>query len=181
MEDGIWQELTEPQEFEVVPLEEGAIKGASYDEMIAFRKMYDDYQQDMSLARIDFTNANKKLGALRRAMANADKQPAELIGKLHDAKLIMDELDKTMNGFKSKNEVGERNDPGPGAGWTVSAGLSTTYGPTGTHKKALNRAVSALDKFKVDLAEMVDNVLPGLEAEVAKTGAPLIEGQEVGN
>ena len=180
-EDGMWTDLTEPREFEVVPLQEGALKGASYAEIAAFQETFEEYQQDMSLARIDFTHASKKLGALARALANADQQPAELISKMHAAKQKMDEMDKTMNGYKSKNEVGERNDPGPGAGFVGFAALGTTYGPTGTHKKAMDRAITALDRFRTDLADMVNNVLPALEAEVAKTGAPLIEGQRSRN
>jgi hypothetical protein len=45
----------------------------------------------------------------------------------------------------------------------------------------MDRAITALDRFRTDLADMVNNVLPALEAEVAKTGAPLIEGQRSRN
>ena len=179
--DGQWTDLAGPKEFEVVPLEKGTLEGASYEEIAAFRQKYEAYQQDMSLVRIEFNKAVKKLDALKQALSRADEQPTDLIGKLHQTKTRLNTLDQQLNGYLSKREVGERNDPGPGAGFVGSAGLRTTYGPTGTHKNALDRSTKVLAKLKTELSEMVNTELPALEEAVGKTGAPMLEGQGLRN
>ena len=175
--DGVWTDLAGPKNFEVVPLRKGALPGASYEEIAAFQKKFEAYQQDLSVLSIDLSKATKKLGALKRALARADEQPADLISRLHTAKIQLDELDVKMNGLRSKGEVGARNAPGPGAGFVGFMALGTTYGPTGTHKKAIDRSINVIAKLKPELSEIMNNVIPALEKAVAETGAPMIEGQ----
>lgn len=179
--DGQWTDLAGPREFEVVPLEEGTLPGASYEEIAAFQRQFAAYQQDMSLAGMALEMANKKVSALGRALANADRQPVELVAQLHQAKERLDALDRELNGYQSKNDVGERNDPGPSAGFVGFMALSTTYGPTGTHRAAMDRSLKALAEFKTALSEVVDNVLPQLEKAVMAAGAPALEGQGLKN
>ena len=181
MVDGQWTDLSEPKAFEVVPLEKGHLEGASVADIAAFQKEYMKYREDMSLVNMNLRKAGKKLDALGRALAQADEQPAELITQLYAAKSQLDELDKEMNGFKSKNEVGERNAPSPSAGFLAFLALQSTYGPTGTHKKAFERSFSALGRVKSRLSEVVNDVLPSLERAVEATQAPKIEGQGMKN
>lgn len=179
--DGQWTDLAGPREFEVVPLEKGALPGASYEEIAAFQEKYETYQQEMSMAGIEFEKATNKLDALRRALARADRQPPELIAQLHEAKSRLDVLDQQLNGYESKNEIGERNDPGPSAGFVGFMALRTTYGPTGTHKKAFDRSLNVLVNFKNELSEITQKLLPELEKSVMETGAPMLEGQRSRN
>ncbi|MDH5475314.1 MAG: glycosyl hydrolase, partial [Cyclobacteriaceae bacterium] len=46
--DGKVTELSPPEKFSIVPLTEGALKGASYAEINQFREMYQVFQQDLS-------------------------------------------------------------------------------------------------------------------------------------
>ncbi len=177
MVDGKWTDLSEPKEFEVVPLEKGHLEGASYEEIAAFQKRYMQYQEDMSLVNMNLNKATKKLDALRRALALADQQPADLITQLYEARTKLNKLDKEINGYRSKNEVGERNDPGPSAGFVAFMALQSTYGPTGNHKKAFERSFKVLTKVKSELANIVNTAIPSLEKKVAETKAPRIEGQ----
>ena len=77
-----------------------------------------------------------------------------------------------------KNEIGERNPPAPGDGSFVGyVALINTYGPTGNHTKAFNRANQQLQQVKGELRTVTETTLPALEAALKAAGAPWIEGQ----
>ena len=178
MEDGRWMDLTEAKDFEIVPLEEPTLQGADVGEIAAFKKRFDAYQQDLSTMTFSLNKSIQKVNALQRAMSHADQQPAELIERIYNAKKALAEIDKMVNGYKSKNEVGERNAPSPGSGLFVGfVALSTTYGPTGNHIAAFDNSVAMLREVESQLAPLTDEVIPSLEEAVSATGAPRIEGQ----
>jgi len=180
--DGVWTDLAAPKNFDVVPLQEGTLKGASYEDIIAFRAKFEAYRQDMTNVRNELTMSMDKVDALGRALSRADEQPADLIKQLYDTKVQLESIDKHINGFDSKDEVGERDAPSPRDGQRMGrSALGTTYGPTGNHKVTFDRAVNQLAKVRGELAQFVNNTIPALEAAVAETGAPMIEGQGLKN
>lgn len=179
--DGVWTDLAGPQEFEVVPLEKGTLEGASYAQITDFQQKHAAHQQELSLAAIELQKATEKLAALSRALALADRQPADLIKRLYDTRTQLGALDQELNGYRTKNEIGERSNPGPGTGFAGYAPLVSTYGPTGNHLKAFDRSVQLLADFKGRLLAVATSVLPELEKAVMAAGAPAIEGQGMKN
>lgn len=176
--DGNITELASPQNFEVVPLGEGALKGASYDEMTAFRLEFQAFQQDLKATNNVLATNLKVIDAMGRALSKADNPSNELVAKLYSTKIQLLDLDKAMNGDDTKGEIGEKSDPTPNnAGRLGRTALGNTYGPTGNHKGAFNRAVEQLAELKVELRKMTDETIPALEKELKATGAPWIEGQ----
>jgi len=176
--DGMWTDLSEPHEFEVAPLKEPSIKGATQEDILAFHEEFSQYRQDLSMVRMKLSKNLQKVDALRRALANADDSPPELIGELFAAKQMLEGIDKKVNGLKSKNEVGERNAPSASGGMFMGfVALGGTYGPTGNHKAAFARSAKMLSAVKNDLQNIVENTISSLEEKVAATGAPMIEGQ----
>lgn len=176
--DGVETDLGSPQEFEVVQLMEGAIKGATYAEIDAFRMKFEAFQQDLSATNNVLSMSQKKVAAMQRALGKAKQPSKELTKKLHDTNVALMNLDKAMNGDDTRSEIGERSNPTPRAagrlGWQALGG---TYGPTGNHIGAFNRAVEQLAELKMEVRKMSETVIPGLEAEVKAAGAPWIEGQ----
>jgi hypothetical protein len=87
-------------------------------------------------------------------------------------------MEELMNGNAAKNEIGERNAPTIRSRMFVGfRGMNTTYGPTPTHKESVKIAIAELDKMNADLEQISGVKIPALEEELAKTGAPWIEGQ----
>lgn len=174
VEDGVETILDGPSDFEVVPLQEPTLKGASYDEIAAFRTKYESFREELTLTNSEISKSKKMVEAMQKAFARADEQPSEMYTKIHDFKKELMAIDKQMNGSKSKKEVGEKDQPTPGManmlGW---AALGNTYGPTGNHKQALSRAVNQLADIKTELEKVV-NKIPALRKELTKIGAPTI-------
>ncbi|MEM6541831.1 MAG: hypothetical protein AAF634_11765, partial [Bacteroidota bacterium] len=87
----------------------------------------------------------------------------------------LEDLDTLLNGNKSKDEVGANNAPTPGdARFIAGRALRTTYGPTGTHKKALDRATQQLGPLE-SRVKAATAQLSGLLQRLEAIGAPKIE------
>lgn len=176
--DGKVSVLAGPQTFKVVRLREGALKGASYEDINAFREAITAYQQDLTATNIVLEKSMAQVVTMRRALYKATDPKEGISDRIHSVSKQLQELDKIMNGSTAKREVGERNDPSPADGAFVGAvALGNTYGPTPNHKKAFDRAKKQLGTFKVKLKEITTTILPGIARELKAAGAPWIEGQ----
>ncbi|MGB5356571.1 MAG: glycosyl hydrolase, partial [Eudoraea sp.] len=179
MVDGQLSALADEQSFKVVPLAEGALKGASYDDIVAFRKSFELFQQDLKATNDVLQKSQLQINAMQRALLKSSAPSAALAQKLYEAKKLLQGLDSDLNGNKAKGEIGERNAPNPSTGRSVAnnALTSSTYGPTANHKAALETAQKQLASLKSKLSGFVNSELPSLEAELKAAGAPWIEGQ----
>jgi hypothetical protein len=82
-----------------------------------------------------------------------------------------------MEGSEAKDEVGERSPPSPGNRFFVGVrGLSTTYGPTEMHRRAVEAGRAELGALRIELDRFAEQVMPELERALEATGAPPIEG-----
>ncbi len=176
--DGKITQLAGPENFKIVRLSEGALKGASYAEIDAFREEYEAFQQELTATNTSIKKSIAMMGAMRRAMDKAINPNDEVFDHIQAAKSQLLDLDKTINGDPIKGEIGERTNPNPNSGRSIGRRvLGGTYGPTPNHKKAFDRANKQLGELKVSLNNLINNVLPGIEKELKAAGAPWIEGQ----
>jgi photosystem II stability/assembly factor-like uncharacterized protein len=176
--DGKVTELAPAQSFTVVPLGEGALKGASYDDIKSFRVAFESFQQDLKATNNVLATSIKTIGAMGRALSKADKPSADLVAKIYSTKMQLLDLDKAMNGNKTKGEIGERSNPTPNdAGMLGWAALGNTYGPTANHKSTFNRVSAQLAELKAQIKKISSETIPTLEKELKTAGAPWIEGQ----
>ncbi len=179
-ENGSMRQLAEPEVFQVISLAEGALKGASNEEIEEFRKEDENFAQKLTAANNVLQRNLKKVDAMRSALEKAPNFNNETFTALHEAKEQLRDLDKALNGDEVKGEVGERSDPTPrDAGYIASSALNSTYGPTANHKAALERAKKQLDRISAEIKEINQMVIPELEKQLQSAGAPWIEGQEI--
>ncbi|RYC52662.1 VPS10 domain-containing protein [Flagellimonas olearia] len=176
--DGELKPLSNPQTFEVKALEKGALPSKPIADIDAFRSQFQQFQQDLMATNTVLGKSIGLVNAMKRAMDEAVSPNAALSSKIHAAKMQLLELNEQMNGNPAKNEIGESNPPTPGDGNFVGmVALANTYGPTGNHKAALERADDQLQGIKKQLSTLAQNTLPSLEADLKAAGAPWIEGQ----
>ena len=177
--DGQLVQVGGPKSFKVVPLAEGALKGASYEEIDAFREAYEAFKQDLKATSTVLKESTLKVQAMQRAMQKATSPSADLVQNLYAARTMLQEMDFKINGNPAKNEIGERNEPSPNSGNTIGrrALTSSTYGPTANQQAAFEAAQTMLKDIKTELNGFVESQLPTLEAAVKSAGAPWIEGQ----
>ena len=176
--DGKTTVLQGPQSFNVVPVYDGALPRKSYEEMNDFRKKITALQQDLTATNTELSNSIRRIEAMTRAAYKAENLSDGLIERLDDARRALLTIDKNMNGNDIKDEIGERSNPTPNdanrLGWVA---FGNTYGPTGNHIGAYERAKKQLVGIKAQVANMVNTTIPALERELQQAGAPWVEGQ----
>ncbi len=176
--DGVITDLAGPQEFNVVPLYDGALPRKSSTDITAFRMELEDFQQDLQATGTVLENSLMKADAMRVALSRADNGSPELLKRIYDLKQGLLDVDMLLNGNDTKGEIGEREPPRPVnrmfVGWR---GLSTTYGPTENHKSAVAAGKAELQEIKSQLSTFVNETIPSIESDLMELGAPWIEGQ----
>jgi hypothetical protein len=183
MVDGVMTPLDGPKAFNVVPLwKKTALPGASHDEIDAFIAELIDFQKEMGTVSLMLDKGMKKVDAMRTAAVRADKQPQDLIPKIHDVKRKLLQIEYEMNGNSNQSLFGgESTMPTPGNRfWTGRRAAYTTYGPTPLHKESLEIGKRQLASLKADLMEVMDQ-MPELEKSLKAIGAPYIEGSGIAN
>ena len=155
------------------------LKGASSDEIDLFREQYQIFQQDLAATNSILSKKLLLVDAMKRAFDKSSSQIHDLSNRIHQARGQLLDIEKELNGDKSKMEIGERVNPMPRYALLIGsvALRPNTYGPTANHWAAFDRAVNQLDDIKSKLSEVTENVLPEIEKELKDAGAPWIEGQ----
>nr|WP_321235348.1 glycosyl hydrolase [uncultured Psychroserpens sp.] len=176
--DGKITQLGEAQEFKVVPLKEGTLKGASYAEQKAYIESHHAFQQNLSATSMTLAKQLVVIDAMKRAADKSANPSTELINKIYNAKMKLLAIDKELNGDRTKAEIGEKSNPTPLDGNYLGIMTSqNTYGPTTNIKSAVERAKNQLSSIKSKLSLLMNNEMKAIERDLKTAGAPWIEGQ----
>lgn len=176
--DGVITILAGPMPFEVERLRKGALKGSSIEEIAAYRESFEKMQALTSAADLVLDQSMDRVKAMQTAYSRMETASSDLYNQIYDLKQDIMDLEAKMNGNRSKDEIGEKNNPTVGSRMRVaSRGLSTTYGPTDLHKQNLKIAKSEFEGIRVKLEKISGQRVPQLEKALMEAGAPWIEGQ----
>ena len=172
---GVETELTSPVTFNVVPLYEPALEGASPEEIIAFRQEMEAMQVAMATFSKQMNEQKDRLEAIQVAYQRAEQQDPTLATRIYEAHQMLSALEIKMSGSPSRRAVRERSDPSPQQRMFVGyRGLTTTYGPTEMHKATAALGREALAELQAELDAFITNEMPALESALNATGAPPI-------
>jgi len=176
IQDGEATELSESVTFDVEPLEEGTLDGASNQEIASFREELERFQQDLTATSNTLEAQIEKVHALQTALARAEQRAPALVERLDEARSSLLEIREAMEGSEAKAQIGERDPPTPTDRLLVGyRALSTTYGPTEMHRKSVEAGQRELADIRQRLRTLVDNTMAALEKEVEAAGAPPVE------
>ncbi len=174
--DGVVTELSTPQTFNVKPLRQGALKGASYEDVADFWQQLSAVQHEVAVSNKKLSEAIKRTELIEKALKNSLAEHGELDATLHQIITDLHTLDANMNGNRSKRQIGEKTKVTIGSrlgAAGIGTGLST-YGPTPTHIKTLSIAKAEHDALKPQIEDITDKRIPALEKQLEAIGAPYI-------
>ncbi|MBC8320966.1 MAG: glycosyl hydrolase [Bacteroidetes bacterium] len=174
-------ELSEPVNFKVKRMKQGALDGASPKETVAFWDEVDNMRMATSALRIVLNTTIKKVAGMKKALSAINKAPGDLDADIYALNQQLLDVEEKLYGNKSKEEIGEKTAP------TVISRLNaasmgvqnSTYGPTPTHIKSLAIAQDEFKNVKKELENIINQEIPILEKQLIDVGAPWIEGQEI--
>ena len=176
VEEGEVTTLSDPVEFDVTPLREGTLDGASDEEIASFRETLESFQQELESTSNTLEEQVDKVESMQAALSRAEATAPDLMSRLHEARATLLELREQMEGSEARNEIGERNPPTPSDRLFVGyRALGTTYGPTEMHRETVEAGQRELADLRQRLTEMAETTVPELESDLEATGAPPIE------
>ncbi|MEM9884836.1 MAG: glycosyl hydrolase [Bacteroidota bacterium] len=179
-EKGKVTDLSEPVEFKVTPLRDGALEGASKGEFIAFIEDLEKTQGQLSAANYLLEESMNKVDAMQTALTRTNTDMGGLYEELYAAKGKLMDIKTMMEGNAAKNEIGEKNAPDVSSRFfTAYRGATSTYGPTPMHKESLALAQKQLKMLMNKLQTISEEHLPKMEKRLSDAGAPWIEGQAI--
>lgn len=176
--DGTERTLAGPVEFEVVRLREGALPGSPPEAAAAFLAEVEDLNGRVSAAQQALDRAIERVELLAHVVARSTAA-AELETERNRIRQELWRLDEALRGNRSKAEVSAPSAPTI-AGRLGVAQLGTmfsTYGPTPTHRRAVEIADQQLAEWRGDFVRVVERELPELERRLDAAGVPWTPGR----
>ncbi|MEL6925468.1 MAG: glycosyl hydrolase, partial [Bacteroidota bacterium] len=178
--DGKVTPLSDPVQFEVAPLHQPTLKGATADEYMAFSDQLSRVQNQYAAVSNALNESMDKVNAMMVAMERSDLEPGAMNEELYQLKQHIYQLDEQLNGNEARSEIGERNPPTVRSRMFVGyRGLSTTYGPTEMHRQSLDLAEKELQGIMKSVEDLGKSKIPNVEKTLQEAGAPYIEGQAI--
>jgi hypothetical protein len=176
VEEGVVTDFGEPMSFEVVPLREGTLEGADFDEMAAFQDEVIAFQQDLTEFDNSVDNHIDLIKAMQLALSRADQVDADLEKSMYDTHMELLDLKEKLDGSEAKGEVGVKNPPTPSDRMFVGmrAMATSLYGPTEMHKSMIEIGRNEFATMEGDLTT-IGSRFDSFNERLTALGAPPIQ------
>lgn len=140
--DGVLKSLSYQTPFEVKPLREGALPGASKEELAAFWEDYEATFGAYTVLAAQMSRAEEYAERLVMGMKNTPGATSDMRLTLTELAKDLYRMDSGLNGQPEKLQVGEKNNPVVfDRIFAVMRGVErSTYGPTAMHRMSLEAA-----------------------------------------
>lgn len=179
--DGEITQLAEPIQFKVERLYEGALEGASKDQLADFWKNIGKTREAFTALNIALRDANDRADAMLAALSRTPGYPEDLSETIHLLQIELDNIDEQLNGNKAKRQVGELTNTSImdrlNNAW--SGTYSSTYGPTEEQLESLTVAKQEFNDIRNQFETIRTQTIPQLEKALTEAGAPWMRGQPV--
>ena len=171
--------LSDAVSFELRPIRTPHLKGASYDETMAYLKEVSKARRRATATLSALGNMQRMLGILRAAI---DRTPGDVSSLERSYASIRDEvnaLNNDLNGLTSRFRMGAS--PTTTATRIFRAGFISTYGPTKQNREQFAYGLEGLNRA-VDRIRVLNNTsVPSLQKAIADAGGPWTPGSDIPN
>ena len=177
--EGVITPLDGPVSFEVKPIREGVLKGASYEDYDSFRVALTSILKEINAVQDVLNQSTNKHKALKVALSRTNITPGATEAQLAALAKEIDAIKRMLSGSPSRSEIGERNPAGmQNYLYNAMNGMENSYGPTAVHKKSFAIAKKMLANIKGKVTA-VDASFGPIEDALKAAGAPYINGQGI--
>jgi hypothetical protein len=178
--DGRVSDLGTPQSFAVKPLLRGALPGALPQDMVAFTQRLDALNRQVQGAASALQGLLTETAAVKATLLRS-AAPQDLRDRTRALELELLGLQQTLAGNETRALY---NEGGPVAitrrlEVAVLGTFRSTYGPTPTHRRAMEIAESEFAGVKERIARINDEEVPELRRQLDAAGVPWTPGRGV--
>jgi len=172
--------LGEGQEFEVRPMRERGLAGASPAEVVAFGLRLDDLNRQVSGAVAAITTLLTETSAIKETIQRSGA-PETLREQTRVIELELMEIQQKLAGNEARSLY---SDEGPVSinqrlQFAVMGTFRSTYGPTPSHLRSVEIAESDFATAKTRIQSISNSELPALRRQLDEAGVPWTPGRGV--
>jgi photosystem II stability/assembly factor-like uncharacterized protein len=173
--------LAGPVAFEVRPLRDGTLEGASPRQAFAFQKELAELARSIEGARAAIDGAKERLETIEAALARSTVAPDGLDARVRALRVKLADLEESLEGDPRPRRIGEPTPPSiVGRVALIERGTRrSTYGPTQTHRESLRAAEEGFAALQPKLEALFETDLPALEQQLEAAGVPWTPGRPI--
>lgn len=175
--DGEITELTDPQTFEVVPLELATFAAKDRDAVMGFQRKVARLQRAVRGATKVAEEAGNRIAHIRKAFVDT---PAADPAVLSEIDKLQQRLNKLLTELRGDRTLAKHQRPVPPSitrRVNVATQWYVTSAPTQTQRDAYKFAADAFSEVLVELRRLIEKDLAGVEARLEAAGAPWTPGR----
>ena len=173
--------LSEPVSFELAAIVEGALEGATPQEMEAYGSAVSDAQKRAISATTVLKQLKDTMALLRTAIDRTPSDIAKLEAQFAAIQEEIHAVNRQFYGLKSRDRMGIKPANIMSRLRYARSALGSSYGPTAQHKDQLGYANDSLDSAVARIGTLQSTVVPTLQQAVVEAGGPWTSGLPVIN
>jgi hypothetical protein len=178
--DGQLTELGTAHDFEVKPLLQRGLAGASPEEAVAFTQRLDGLNREVKGAGAALQQLLTEAVAIKDTLLRSPA-PQALRDRARALELELLDLQQQLSGNQTQSLY---NEGGPVSierrlEVAVLGTFRSTYGPTPTHRRSVEIASETFAGVKAEIARITNDALPALRRDLDAAGVPWTPGRGV--
>ncbi|MBU2979332.1 glycosyl hydrolase [Alteromonas sp. C1M14] len=169
-------QLAEPVNFELASIYEGALEGASAQEIVAYGNALTEVQKRAMSSTAVLKQVKDTMALLRLAIDRTPSNVAELESQFATLQGEINDINKAFNGLASRDRKGIKPANIMSRLRYARSALNSSYGPTQQHKDQLGYAEDALGQVTARIKMLQETTVPALQQAVVNEGGPWTTG-----
>ena len=171
--------LSEAVSFELQPIYQGALEGATYEEIAAYSNDVSRAQKRALSSTTVLTQLKDTMALLRTAIDRTPSDVAKLEAQFAAIQDEINEVNRAFYGLKSRDKMGIKPANIMSRLRYARSALGSSYGPTQQHKDQLGYAQNSLDSVVTRISTLQNTAVPKLQHAVLDAGGPWTAGLPV--
>ena len=171
--------LSETVSFELQPIYQGALEGASYEEIAAYSNDVSSAQKRALSSTTVLMQLKDTMALLRTAIDRTPSDVAKLEAQFAAIQDEINEVNRAFYGLKSRDKMGIKPANIMSRLRYARSALGSSYGPTQQHKDQLGYAQNSLDSVVTRISTLQNTAVPKLQHAVLDAGGPWTAGLPV--
>lgn len=171
--------LSEAVSFELQPIYQGALEGATYEEIAAYSNDVSRAQKRALSSTTVLTQLKDTMALLRTAIDRTPSDVAKLEAQFAAIQDEINEVNRAFYGLKSRDKMGIKPANIMSRLRYARSALGSSYGPTQQHKDQLGYAQNSLDSVVTRISTLQNTAVPKLQQAVLDAGGPWTAGLPV--
>lgn len=169
-------QLAEPVEFSLESIYEGALKGASAEDIAAYGNAVTKAQKRAVSSTTVLKQIKETMELLRVAIDRTPSDVSQLEAKFASIQSELNDINKAFSGLASRNRKGIKPANIMSRLRYARSALNSSYGPTQQHKDQLGYAEDGLNQVIARIKALHETTVPALQQAVVNDGGPWTAG-----